>query len=108
MNGVLTEFISDSTAVFKIHLTNSLIDTPLEPTNGHSEQLPPFSPKYTYQIFGDEESIFGYKDLKISLFLTPAGLEPFLRFQFSEKVDFHKYGVKPDEIIEKINEVSME
>ncbi|KAI6650628.1 Histone acetyltransferase type B catalytic subunit [Oopsacas minuta] len=104
MNGELSQFVSDSTAVFRIYLLDSLNAISSETSNGHSEQFSYFKPKYTYPIFGDEESIFGYKDLIISLYLSSASLDPFIKLQFSEEVNYKKYGVKPDDIIAKINE----
>ena len=105
MTDELSQFVSDSTAVFRIFLLDSLNQIAPETSNGNPEQLPYFKPKYTYPIFGDEESVFGYKDLIISLYLSSAGLDPFLKLQYSQAVQYKGDGVKPDQIIEKFNEV---
>ena len=104
MTEELSQFVSDSTAVFQISLLESLNQIAEETSNGDIEQSY-FKPKYTYPVFGDEESIFGYKDLTISLFLGSAGLDPFLKLQFSEVVQYKQHGAKPDDIIAKFKEV---
>ncbi|KAF2862363.1 histone acetyltransferase type B catalytic subunit [Piedraia hortae CBS 480.64] len=45
----------------------------------------PFNPKFTYPIFGDEETIFGYRDLDISLTLREDDLYPHLSVKYGEK-----------------------
>ena len=105
MSDELAQFVSDSTEVFHIRLVDSLANISPETTNGHSEQLSYFKPKYTYPIFGDEETIIGYKDLKVLLYLSSAGLDPFIKLEFSEELDFKKHGAKSDDIIAQINKV---
>ena len=107
MSDELAQFVSDSTEVFRIRLVDSLAATS-ETINGHSEQLSYFKPKFTYPIFGDEETIVGYKDLKISLYLSSAGLDPFIKLEFSDELDFKKHGAKSDNIIDQINKVVAE
>lgn len=46
-----------------------------------------FQPTFTYPIFGDAESIFGYKDLVILLCFDSVTFLPFLNVKWSAKLD---------------------
>ncbi|KAH3679351.1 hypothetical protein WICMUC_001091 [Wickerhamomyces mucosus] len=46
-----------------------------------------FNPLMTYAIFGDSEQIFGYKDLKINLAFDSITFLPYLRIDYSEKLN---------------------
>lgn len=60
-----------------------------------------FKPQLTHQIFGDSESIFGYKDLKIKIYYTAAKLVTYLGIEYKEKADAKKFdGVEPDNVEE--------
>jgi len=66
----------------------------LHPTNEE------FSPEFTHQIFGEEETIFGYKNLKINYYLTPGLLEAYIGFEYTEKISPRKFdGVEADDIL---------
>lgn len=55
-----------------------------------------FKPEYTHQIFGDEEIIFGYKNLRIDYFLTPGNLDAYIGLSYKEKVSPQKFdGIEP-------------
>jgi len=45
-----------------------------------------FHPKFTYSIFGDDEKIFGYKGLKISLRYRANDMRPHLDVTYSNKL----------------------
>ena len=45
----------------------------------------PFHPKFTYAIFGDDERIFGYQELKISLRYHVSDMRPNLQVSYSKK-----------------------
>ncbi|OAA65738.1 histone acetyltransferase type b catalytic [Niveomyces insectorum RCEF 264] len=45
-----------------------------------------FNPKFTYSIFGDEETIFGYQNLKINLRYHASDMRPNLRVSASKKL----------------------
>lgn len=47
----------------------------------------PFQPNFTYPIFGDSETIFGYKDLIIYLCFDHCTFLPFLNVKYQEKLD---------------------
>lgn len=50
-----------------------------------SEGTSAFHPTFTYPIFGEEETIYGYTDLGISLFLAAGSLKPALVISYDEK-----------------------
>lgn len=45
-----------------------------------------FLPNFTYPIFGDSETIYGYKDLVIHLVFDSITYKPFLNVKYSEKL----------------------
>ena len=49
------------------------------------EQLFSFNPEYTESFFGQDQSIFGYKDLKINLRFAAHDVYPNLEIEYSDK-----------------------
>lgn len=49
------------------------------------ETVAKFNPQFTYPIFGEAESIFGYKDLEIGLRYTAHDLKPNLQISYGSK-----------------------
>ena len=63
-----------------------------------------FHPAFTYPIFGEDETIFGYQGLKIELDFTDDTLKPSLGV--TSRARFEPLGdTKPDEIEEPLKEV---
>jgi len=59
-----------------------------------------FQPEMCHQIYGDNENIFGYKGLKVSLFMSSGSLESYVKHQFEDKVDPAKTdGVTADDVV---------
>lgn len=50
------------------------------------EQALNFQPLFTYPIFGDAETIYGYKDLSIFLCFDHYTFKPFLNIKYKEKL----------------------
>ncbi|XP_053984696.1 histone acetyltransferase type B catalytic subunit isoform X1 [Hylaeus volcanicus] len=64
-----------------------------------------FKPEMSHQVFGDSESIFGYRDLRVKLYYSAGCLETYLGMTYSEKVNKMIYdGVEADEVLPKIAE----
>ncbi|KAK1133061.1 hypothetical protein K0M31_014424 [Melipona bicolor] len=64
-----------------------------------------FKPEMSHQVFGDSESIFGYRDLRVKLYYSASCLETYLGMTYSEKINKLLYeGVEADEILPKIAE----
>ncbi|CAK9289793.1 unnamed protein product [Gordionus sp. m RMFG-2023] len=57
-----------------------------------------FHPKFTHQLFGKSESIFGYKNLNINLYYCAHCLYTYFDFTYELIIDSKKYGVEPDDI----------
>ncbi|KAK3612177.1 hypothetical protein CHS0354_016563 [Potamilus streckersoni] len=59
-----------------------------------------FHPDMTHQLFGDQESIFGYKDLEIQLYYSAAKLTTYLHIKYFDKVSPKRFeGVSADDVI---------
>ena len=59
-----------------------------------------FLPEMCHQIYGDNENIFGYKGLKVKLYMSAGSLESFVTHEFDDKVDPAKTdGVTADDVI---------
>ncbi|KAF5331153.1 hypothetical protein D9619_006050 [Psilocybe cf. subviscida] len=53
---------------------------------GDEENYEGFNPTFTYPIFGEEEKIYGYRDLSIDLRFASGSLQQYLSVSFSEKL----------------------
>ena len=56
-----------------------------------------FSPDFTYPIFGEAETIYGYKNLTIDVQFSETDLRQYLNIEFSEKLPPNS-GVEADNI----------
>lgn len=64
-----------------------------------------FKPEYTHQIFGDDEIIFGYKNLHIDYYLTPGTLDAYIGVKSREKISPSRYdGIEPDDVYSSFKE----
>lgn len=64
-----------------------------------ANELDTFRPEYTHQIFGDEEVIFGYKNLRIDYYLTPGLLHAYIGLKCKEKITPQRFdGIEPDDV----------
>ncbi|KAJ8603944.1 hypothetical protein MRB53_042011 [Persea americana] len=62
-----------------------------------------FNPEFTHAFFGEEEAIFGYQDLQVTLSFAAHDLTPQLDIEFSNK--FEEQGdVRPTDIEEALRE----
>ncbi|XP_052744341.1 histone acetyltransferase type B catalytic subunit [Bicyclus anynana] len=58
-----------------------------------------FGPEMCHQVFGENENIFGYTDLKIKLYYSEASLQTYLGISYSDKIDPKTSGgLKPDDV----------
>ncbi|XP_063729076.1 histone acetyltransferase type B catalytic subunit-like [Symsagittifera roscoffensis] len=46
-----------------------------------------FKPQFAHQIFGEDETIFGYKDLAIDMYYTAGTLKCFIRVNYSGRIE---------------------
>lgn len=64
-----------------------------------------FKPEYTHQVFGDDEMIFGYKDLHIDYYLTPGTMDAYIGVKSKEKISPSRYdGIEPDDVYTSFKE----
>uniref|UniRef100_U5EWV2 Histone acetyltransferase type B catalytic subunit n=1 Tax=Corethrella appendiculata TaxID=1370023 RepID=U5EWV2_9DIPT len=65
-----------------------------------------FHPEMAHQIFGENESIFGYRDLKVDIFYSAGPLDMYYKVNYSKRVDdLETEGIKADNIDEAISEL---
>ncbi|XP_047136715.1 histone acetyltransferase type B catalytic subunit isoform X1 [Hydra vulgaris] len=62
-----------------------------------------FHPMMSHQVFGESETIFGYKGLNIQLYYHAGSLLTYLNMEYHEQIP-RSYGIKPDPVIPKIVE----
>uniref|UniRef100_A0A4W3IWL7 Histone acetyltransferase type B catalytic subunit n=1 Tax=Callorhinchus milii TaxID=7868 RepID=A0A4W3IWL7_CALMI len=92
----LSEYKSDTNKAVRLKLVRFPEDLEDESTT--------FNPLYSHQVFGDEESVFGYRDLEIQLYYSTCSLATFFNVRYTSKVT-EKYGnVEVDEIENKLLE----
>ncbi|KAL3210655.1 hypothetical protein MRX96_036939 [Rhipicephalus microplus] len=64
-----------------------------------------FQPEMSHQIFGEGESIFGYRDLHVKLYYGSCSLTPYLGMSYTEKIDLKKSdGLKADDVLKTVLE----
>lgn len=68
----------DSNEAFGISLVS--------PSKSGLRLIDSFHPKFTYAIFGDDEKIFGYKDLRITLQYRANDMRPHVETIYSKKL----------------------
>ncbi|KAK3671954.1 histone acetyltransferase 1 [Recurvomyces mirabilis] len=73
------EWSTNSTACTTIHLYN--------PTTNTTTAF--FQPEFTYPIFGEEEAIFGYRDLSIDITFAAHNLRPHVKISHGKKFQAH-------------------
>ncbi|XP_071826710.1 histone acetyltransferase type B catalytic subunit-like [Apostichopus japonicus] len=91
----LAEFVCGANDVIELKLVRDVNDI--------FDDTKIFRPEFTHQLFGQNENIFGYKELKIQLYFSAGSLNPYLAKTSSAEVDGKKYdGVKPDDVLKTI------
>ncbi|CAI2348276.1 unnamed protein product [Caenorhabditis sp. 36 PRJEB53466] len=60
-----------------------------------------YAPEMVYQHFGDEETIFGYEDLEVTVHHTAQTLYTYINVNYSAKFK-EEQGLKADDIVEKL------
>jgi histone acetyltransferase 1 len=62
-----------------------------------------FHPEYTYPIFGEAETIYGYKGLKINLSFASWDMKAFLKVTWNQKID-SAMGIEAEDVVETVKE----
>ncbi|KJE92455.1 histone aminotransferase 1 [Capsaspora owczarzaki ATCC 30864] len=64
-----------------------------------------FHPEFAHQLFGDNERIFGYRNLNIKLFYTASAMHPLFSMTYSEKVVKRKGEAGADDVVKLIGDI---
>ncbi|KAK0474226.1 acyl-CoA N-acyltransferase [Armillaria novae-zelandiae] len=79
----MAEWTTDSTEALKLSMVRADADKEML---GDDESYDEFHPTFTYPIFGDDEVIYGYKDLTIDMRFASGSLVQFLSVKYAEKL----------------------
>ncbi|KAG7441079.1 histone acetyltransferase type B catalytic subunit [Guyanagaster necrorhizus] len=79
----MAEWAADSNSALKLSLVRAALD---KEVLGDDESYEDFHPTFTYPIFGDDEKIYGYKDLTIDMRFASGSLVQFLSIEYAEKL----------------------
>jgi len=92
LKNILQSFIIDSNEALDIKLVRAPQDV--------EDESVAFKPEMSHQIFGENESIFGYKDLQIKLYYTAGRLNTYLGMEYKSQVDPKKFdGATADDVL---------
>nr|SVE86764.1 EOG090X06NC [Daphnia similis] len=93
---LLQTFITDSNEALDLKLVCELSDVQNDETT--------FKPEMSHQIFGENESIFGYQNLKISLYYTAGKLNTYLGMTYKAEVNPKQFdGAIADDVMGAIS-----
>ncbi|XP_059607759.1 histone acetyltransferase type B catalytic subunit [Phlebotomus argentipes] len=92
----LPNYVAEATEALEFKLVR-------DPTDLEDDSVS-FHPVMAHQIFGENEKIFGYKDLKVKLYYTAGPLNIFLSIDYSHKLSFEEHNITPDDITSLISE----
>jgi len=91
-SSALAEYVTDANEVLEFKLVRKPDDV--------SDPSLSFKPEMCHQIYGDNENVFGYKGLKICLYMSAATLKSYVHHSYTDKVDPLKTdGVTADDVI---------
>ncbi|XP_043242983.1 histone acetyltransferase type B catalytic subunit-like isoform X1 [Amphibalanus amphitrite] len=89
------EFVTDSNEALELKLVRCREDLECDDAS--------FAPEMSHQVFGDTETIFGYKGLRVKLYYSAARLATYLGMTYETKIDPKKsQGVEPDEVLKPV------
>ncbi len=101
MRGRFEPFISNANEVIVFKLITNENDLNEETKSS----IQSFNPEFSHQFFGDNEQIFGYKDLKVKLYYSSARLFLYLGMSSTEKLSKEESeGIEADNVLKIIVE----
>ncbi|KAI9742556.1 MAG: histone acetyltransferase 1 [Claussenomyces sp. TS43310] len=77
--------MADINADWSANANDAITVSLVTPVDGTSKTIASFNPKFTYSIFGDDESIFGYQGLKIHLKYHACDMRPGIQITYNKK-----------------------
>ena len=100
MRDLFEEFISSANKSIAIKLVCNESDLK---EDSDSQSMKEFVPEFCHQLFGENEQIFGYKDLRVKLYYSSAKLNCYLSLDFAEKVSKEETdGIEADNVLKII------
>ncbi|ESZ94902.1 hypothetical protein SBOR_4694 [Sclerotinia borealis F-4128] len=75
----------DNNADWSTDSNDAIYISLVTPSAGGTTSLHTFNPKFTYPIFGEEESIFGYQGLRINLKYNACDMRPGVQITYNKK-----------------------
>jgi len=101
--GGLEAYVIDSNEALRFRLLRTPQD--LEASDSEAD----FEPGMTHQIYGENENIFGYQDLKIDFWMSGSTLKTYINVNYAEKIDKVKTGgVEADPVLEPLIKILAE
>jgi len=98
--GVLELYVTDSNESLQFRLIRDESELKTALSEENSEDPKSFSPEMSHQIYGDKEHVFGYRGLKIDLWMSAASLKAYARMKADETISLSQSeGVKPDPVL---------
>ncbi|GAQ87777.1 histone acetyltransferase type B catalic subunit [Klebsormidium nitens] len=100
----LNEFKCNANEAITFHLVYAAEQLDLS-SDTMPASVPPrasFHPLMTHQLFGDDEIIKGYKNLKVDIFLHATTFYAYLDIKYEEKLEKLSRKQQPDNILEKL------
>ncbi|KAF5324722.1 hypothetical protein D9611_004325 [Ephemerocybe angulata] len=79
----MADWTTDSNEALNLSLIRAKEDTE---SLGEEDSYEGFHPGFTYPIFGEDEKIYGYKDLRIDLRFASGSLAQYLSVEYAEKL----------------------
>ncbi|KAL0089573.1 DNA-binding transcription regulator [Phycomyces blakesleeanus] len=87
-----SEFVSNTTECTELQLVRQ------SNAEENSQESEPFKPEFTYPIFGEQETVFGYKGLQIKINYASGSLKTYLNISYKEK--FNGQGTNDTGVLE--------
>ena len=89
----LEDFVADACEALRMRLVRTPADMIIKKDEdvdengdtGDADDVS-FAPGMTHQIYGEQENVFGYRDLRIDLMMTAASLRAWVDHSYTEKV----------------------
>ncbi|XP_069120365.1 histone acetyltransferase type B catalytic subunit-like isoform X1 [Argopecten irradians] len=104
MAGTSISFMKDRLEAFKCSANEAIHFKLVRQQSDTEDDCTTFLPDMTHQLFGDQESIFGYKDLVVEMFYSAARLSTYVNMKYSDKVTPQRFdGIQPDNVMGTLN-----
>nr|CAG4640877.1 EOG090X06NC [Eulimnadia texana] len=101
----MTSFLRDALQKFVVDSNSALEFKLIRKSEDVDDESLAFSPEMSHQVFGDNESVFGYQDLKIKLYYTAGNLSTYLGTEYKKKINPAQFdGATADDITGMISE----